>query len=61
MDEPTKRADYDDCAKEYTYTKLLSFRGIEKHTFLRILGNPANLSCLELGCGDGYYSYRPMM
>ena len=56
MEEAIK-AEYDDVTKEYTDSKLSRHRiVIAAYTFFQILGNPANLSFLELGCGDGFYS-----
>ena len=52
--ERAVKAEYDDFSKEYTDSKLSYIASLLRH-FFQILGNPENLSFLELGCGDGYY------
>ena len=50
---------YDNIAKQYQKSKILPFRKyIEWFSYLKLLGNVAGKSVLDLACGEGYYSRR---
>ena len=51
------KSEYDDIASSYKDSKNLPFRKhIEAYTFLKTVGSVKDKECLDLACGDGYYS-----
>ncbi len=49
--------DYNAIAKEYQASKMLPWRKhVESYTFFQLAGDLANLSVLDLACGEGFYT-----
>jgi SAM-dependent methyltransferase len=49
--------DYDAIAADYKRAKQQPWRYyVERHTLLRLVGDPRGLAALDLACGEGYYT-----